>query len=231
VKDIPVNAQPTGSNLITSFEGPINFGTDYASRLRGYICPPVTGEYTFWLASDDAGELYLSTDENPANKQKISSVSGWTNPRDWEKYPTQKSVSIRLETGRRYYVEVLHKDCLNGDYVGVGWQLPGGALERPIPGPRLIPFHTEADQDVDILERAEVFPNPASSTVTLRFYSTDDHNAEIVVTNSLAMKVITVRKEAKAGSNEVVLQLDNLQRGVYYINVDNEYAEKLIIAR
>ncbi len=231
VKDIPVNARPAGSSIINSFEGPINFGTDYASRLRGYICPPVTGEYTFWLASDDASELYLSTDEDPANKRRISSVSGWTNPREWEKYPTQKSVSIRLETGRRYYVEVLHKDCLNGDYVGVGWQLPGGALERPIPGPRLIPFHTEAEQKIDILERAEVFPNPASSSATLRFYSNDDHDAEIVVTNSLAMKVLTVRKQAKAGRNEVLLQLDNLQRGVYYINVDNEYAEKLIIAR
>jgi hypothetical protein len=231
ISSIPLDRPATASSIITSFEGPINVAHNYGARIRGYICPPATGDYTFWLASDDAGELWISTDEDPANKTRIAFVDGWTNPREWEKYPTQKSATVRLETGRRYYVEVLHKDCESGDYVGVGWQMPNGQLERPIAGNHLIPFRSQAIGELVNLQRAEVYPNPASGSATLRFYSREDHDANIVVTNSLALQVLTLKKQAKAGSNEVKLELGNLPRGVYYINIDNQYAEKLIIAR
>ena len=58
---------PTGSEQLTSLEGPTNAGDNYGARIRGYIHPPITGAYTFWLASDDYGELRLSTSDNPAS--------------------------------------------------------------------------------------------------------------------------------------------------------------------
>ncbi len=231
VKDIPVNTRPAGNSIITTFEGPANFGTDYASRIRGYICPPATGDYTFWLASNDAGELYLSTDENPANKRKISSVSSGTNPREWEKYPTQKSVKIRLETGRRYYVEVLHKSCLNGDYVGVGWQLPNGSMERPIEGNHLIPFHPDAEGQISDAQRVRVFPNPASQVATLKFFAEKNQPYDIVITNSLSLPVMTLNGTAKAGSNNLQMQISTLPAGLYHVIINNKYTEKLMITR
>ncbi len=142
---------PSGSNYITSFEAPVSFGDYYGTRIRGYIVPPVSGGYTFWIASDDSSELWLSTDENPNNKVKIAYVSGYTGSREWTKFTTQyNAVPIQLEAGRRYYIEALHKEGSGGDNLAVRWQLPGGVWENndptlPIPGIRLSPFGADVD--------------------------------------------------------------------------------------
>jgi hypothetical protein len=115
---------PTGTSQLTSLEAPTNWGDNYGSRIRGYIHPPVTGSYTFWIAGDDNTELYLSTNDNPANRSRISSVAGWTNAREWTKYSTQQSAAIQLTAGQKYYIEVLHKEGTGGDNVAVAWQGP-----------------------------------------------------------------------------------------------------------
>jgi hypothetical protein len=57
---------PTSSQIVSHlFEAPTNIGDNYGQRMHGWIKAPVSGEYTFWIASDDEGHLYLSTDENP----------------------------------------------------------------------------------------------------------------------------------------------------------------------
>ncbi len=140
VSKVPVNTVPTSSSQLTIFEGPTKAGDNYASRIRGYICPPLTGSYIFWIASDDNSELWLSTNDMPANKVKIASVTGYCAPREWTKYPSQQSVPINLNAGTKYYIEALHKEGTLGDNLSVGWQLPFGTLERPIPGSRLSPF-------------------------------------------------------------------------------------------
>ncbi|WP_218029177.1 PA14 domain-containing protein, partial [Segetibacter aerophilus] len=55
------SSNPSKSNPLTSFEAPRNLTDNFAARIRGYICPPQTGYYTFWIAGDDATELWLST--------------------------------------------------------------------------------------------------------------------------------------------------------------------------
>ena len=149
VSDIPVNEEPDFTQDLTIFEGPASaVGDNYGSRIRGYICPPQPGRYIFWIAGDDQVELWLSTDDNPANKKKIAYHNGWTNKREWTKYATQQSFSIALEANRRYYVEALMKEGAKADHVSVGWQLPTGAQERPIAGSHLIPFGA-SDPDPD----------------------------------------------------------------------------------
>jgi hypothetical protein len=142
VSDIPLNTQPVVKESIQRFETERNIGDNYGHRLSGYLCPPYTGNYTFWISSDDDAELWLSTDANPANKRRIAYVNGWTNYREWTKYPSQKSVSIQLTAGTKYYVESLHKEATGEDHHSVGWQLPNGTLERPIMGNRLSPTST-----------------------------------------------------------------------------------------
>ena len=138
IPSMPTSA-PSSSGQISIFESPTEVADNYLSRVRGYICPPTTGAYTFYIASDDNGELWLSTNDNPANKVKVASVSGWTSTREWTKYPSQKSVVINLNAGQKYYIEALHKEGGGGDNLAVGWDLPDGTQERPIPGSRLSP--------------------------------------------------------------------------------------------
>ncbi len=136
--------KPTGSALLSSFEGPAEWSDNYGTRIRGYVHPPATGAYTFWIASDDDGELWLSPDESPLRKVRIAWLEGAAMPRQWDQQPNQKSAPIPLVAGRRYYVEVLHKEGAVNDHLAVGWQLPTGAQERPIPGSRLSPFGSSA---------------------------------------------------------------------------------------
>jgi uncharacterized repeat protein (TIGR01451 family) len=136
--DFPDN--PSGHSWETLFEAPTDFGDAYGTRMRGYVVPPADGPYTFWISSDDQSELYLSTDDAPANKVQIARVQDWTNFREWDNDPAQQSPPINLQAGHRYYIEALHKENAASDHVSVGWQLPDSTLERPIPGNRLIPF-------------------------------------------------------------------------------------------
>jgi len=130
---------PTGSEQLTSLEGPTNTADNYGSRIRGYVHPPITGAYTFWIASDDAGDLLLSTNDNPANATRIAFVDSWTDPRQWTKLASQRSASINLVGGQKYYIEVLQKEATGGDNVAVSWQGPG-ITQTVIPGNFLSPF-------------------------------------------------------------------------------------------
>jgi len=133
---------PSGTSFQNLFEAPVNWADNYGTRMRGYVHPPVTGSYVFWISGDDESKLWLSTSESPANKVLIARVPSWSSSRQWNKYPEQQSGSITLVGGQQYYIEALQKEGSGGDNLAVGWKLPDGALERPIPGSRLSPFTT-----------------------------------------------------------------------------------------
>ncbi len=140
VSQIPVGNTPNATGTLNIFEIPVDALDNYGTRVRGYVCPPVTGQYRFWIASDDDGQLWLSTTSSPTNKVQIASVTGWTASQEWTKYPSQQSALITLTAGQQYYIEALAKEGTGGDNLAVGWTLPNGTLERPIPGMRLMPF-------------------------------------------------------------------------------------------
>ena len=132
--------KPSGVSLLTRFEAPVNWKDQYGARIRGYVHPPQTGDYTFWVAADDHAELWLSDSENPQGKARIVNLNRWTRSRDWNAHPEQKSKPIHLEAGKRYYIEALHHEATVDDCLAIGWQLPDGEMERPIPGKRLSTF-------------------------------------------------------------------------------------------
>src|SRR5439155_156557 len=134
---------PTSTDYVTDFfEAPIDIDNDYGQRMHGFILPPQTGSYTFWISSDDNSTLFLSTDETPANVQTIAYVPGWTTSREWTRYGEQQSAPISLVAGSRYYIEALQKEGGGGDNLAVMWELPDSTMEEPIPASRLLPWGT-----------------------------------------------------------------------------------------
>ena len=117
---------PTGSELLGSFEGPTDTADNYGSRLYGWLTSPEDGDYTFWMASDDYGELRLSTDMDPANAVPIATVPGWSNSREWTKFPEQQSEPVSLKAGVKYYIQAIMKEGTGGDNIAVSWQ--GGPI-------------------------------------------------------------------------------------------------------
>ena len=137
VSELPLSTPPTQSTQLSSFEAPTGLGNDYGARVRGYVLPPLTGAYTFYLASDDQGELYLSPDEDPAHAQRVAYTPVITGPRQWDKYAEQRSGPVQLVAGRRYYIEARHQQVAGADHLAVAWRRPDGVLEGPIPGSAL----------------------------------------------------------------------------------------------
>lgn len=129
--------KPSGTGLLTRFESPINWNDNFGARILGFIHPPTSGDYIFSMAADDFAELWLSSSEDPSQKVRIINMKRWTASRVWDRYPEQTSQPIRLEAGKRYYIEALQMEANVDDCLAVGWQLPDGTLERPIPGSRL----------------------------------------------------------------------------------------------
>jgi hypothetical protein len=179
---------PSLSQTLSSFEAPSNQADNYGVRVRGYLCPPTSGPYTFWLASDDSSQLFLSTDENPANKQQLINFAGWTPPRDWTRYPQQASRPITLTAGTRYYIEALHKEQNGGDHLSVAWHGPGLSAQI-IPGQSLAPFATNAVTTTSFVIYDEAL---ASGWANWSFNTTlDFNNTSPVQTGSRSLRATT----------------------------------------
>ncbi|MBE7500477.1 MAG: protein kinase [Verrucomicrobiales bacterium] len=134
---------PDRVDFVPQFEAPANFADHFGARLTGYLLPPKTGEYRFYLNSDDEGALFLSTDDSPGNAREVAHEPVWSPPRAWtahDQRPNRENVSapILLEAGRRYYVEALMKEGTGTENLAVAWQTPGELIPEhgasPIPG-------------------------------------------------------------------------------------------------
>ncbi|NQZ59059.1 MAG: tandem-95 repeat protein [Lentisphaeraceae bacterium] len=113
----------TTTTLTSGFELPSNRARDYGVRVRAFITPVVSGDYTFWIASDDSSDLNFS------DYGRIAYVDGWSDEKSWDSKSSQKSAVMSLIAGQSYYMEVLMKAGGGGDHCAVAWQAPGGVRE------------------------------------------------------------------------------------------------------
>lgn len=130
---------PDSEQFLTSFDG-TEHADNFGSTIRGYVIPPVTGTYQFWIASDDASDLRIGTNATPASATVKASVSGWTNPYAWTANASQQSATISLTAGQPYYIEARHKEGGGGDHVAVAWSGPG-ITRQVISGLYLAPYY------------------------------------------------------------------------------------------
>jgi hypothetical protein len=159
-------------------------------------------------------------------------VTGATSVNQWDKYGSQISGGLNLVQGQRYYVEVLHKEGNGADHVEVGWQLPSGAREAPIPGNRLIPFEdasTSATQNSPtIVFGAEedggvsIYPNPVMNGKQLSIELPANITGEVQV-DIVSVTGTSLQNEKLAdASGVVVIDLKPaIAPGIYLVKVSN----------
>ncbi|MCW1912560.1 M60 family metallopeptidase [Luteolibacter sp. GHJ8] len=152
-----ISGSPGYTGHLTSFTSAQNVAENYTRRLTGWLFPPSSGLYTFWIASDDGSTLSLSTNSSSANKAAIGAVSGYTGFQSWDQQGSQKSKTVFLKGGQPYYIEAIQNEGGGGDHVAVAWQGPG-ITRAVIPGSALIP----AAPGVALNDYA-----PAAPTITL----------------------------------------------------------------
>ena len=172
---------------------PGNWADNYGTQIVGYFYPPATGDYIFWVCSDDNGALYLSTDDSPSNKKLIAQESVWSNPREYvtsggnsnltmkdssqfalTQWPTKDPVlggaKITLQAGRAYYIEALSKEGGGGDNLSVAVQNPGATIDStlPIPGIYLSSDRTFGAATVAAQPQSQTVDERGSVTFRLR---------------------------------------------------------------
>ncbi|HYG03612.1 MAG TPA: T9SS type A sorting domain-containing protein, partial [Chryseosolibacter sp.] len=173
----------------------------------------------------------------------------------WTKYSSQQSSPITLQTGQRYYIEALHKQGVGSDNISVGWQLPDGNLERPIPGTRLSPAFdaamtaqstaarsaSDTDEEYEVTsyqEAIEIYPNPATTgmiTLTLPQDETISGN-ELVVVEIVGVtgEVVYSRQiNCTEGCAAIEIEMnDQFNPGIYMVNMKNNqkrYSTRLLV--
>ncbi|MDE3067321.1 MAG: hypothetical protein KGJ60_07185 [Verrucomicrobiota bacterium] len=120
-------------------------GTNYGIWSRGFLEPPETGQYTFWIASADDSQFWLSTNATTNNVVMICQNVGAVSYEQYHVKPAQQSAPISLVAGQKYYFEMFHVDAANASgHAEVSWQLPDGTTEAVVSESHLWAF-PEAD--------------------------------------------------------------------------------------
>jgi hypothetical protein len=79
---------------------------NYGVRMKGWLVPPFSGNYRFFISSDGSGEFWLSIDDDPANMVLTIFQKKHSPIKDWFYYPEQQSELISLVARQAYYFEV-----------------------------------------------------------------------------------------------------------------------------
>jgi len=174
---------PDGRRITTDFfERQLD--VNYGQRIFGFIHPPKTGNFTFYLSSDDNSELWLSNSSDPTQIRKIAWVGNRTNHlrtsvADFTVSETQKSRNIHLVKGQMYFVEALHKQRAFSNHVLVAWKGPGVPSIKLIDSTYLSAYFDEDELSSDVNVLAEYIPETRASYPTHHHGTVDVANSEL----------------------------------------------------
>jgi len=185
--------KPDSQEYLTTFDGQ-EHGDNYGSTVRGYLIPPTTGTYQFWIASDDASELRLSTNATPAGATVIATVAGYTNPYAWTSNASQQSATVTLTAGQAYFIEARQKEGGGGDHVSVAWTGPG-ITQQVIPGLYLAPYYQNYAPKITAATftvRENAYPGQSFGTATATDINTQDSFSGYAITAGNASGVFGI---------------------------------------
>ena len=216
---------PDSIDFIDQFEIPTNIADKYGVRVSGWIIAPETGNYTFYIASDDNGQLKLSTDSLPKNLRTtpIANVPDWTDSRKFDKFPQQTSAPISLVAGKKYFVEALFKEGDGGDNLAVAWKLPSGKMETPIPSSRLAFYNQPtgiAEIAGKVYDNLQIYPSPASEFIHIKS-SCFDGQVKVSISDILGRLVKTAEMNFNRNTVSTV-NISELKPGIYLLSVSNQ---------
>jgi hypothetical protein len=110
---------------LNRLETSTNRGDYYAGLVRGYITPPASGQYRFFVTSDDDSQFLLSDSTSPSQARVIASVPDFAKSGEFTKYSSQTSGNVTLSFGQRYYFEIRYREGRGADQFAVAWEGPG----------------------------------------------------------------------------------------------------------
>ncbi len=135
---------------------------NYLGRIMAYFVPTNTGLHKFYMRSDDASQLYMNTNGNPAlstdpaGKVMLGRLDAFTSAY------TLVAQNVVLNQGQKYYIEALWREGSSGDGVAVAVRPQGDAG---------IPAITQSGTNgLEIIPASQLFPlDPPQRAGPVRF--------------------------------------------------------------
>jgi len=147
-------------------------GDNYGARISGWLLPERSGDYAFFIASDDAGELYVSSDESKDNAEIVVAELTWSN--QFEEGGDEEGTPFDSFTaGERYYTELLYKEGTGGDGAKIAWrhwddeETISVSRLQPIPGQNIGTYVDPSGSSVEITRQPADLTAPVNATVQL----------------------------------------------------------------
>lgn len=132
---VPLHTAPASvTPLPGGLELTANAGDSFGDRVRAFLTVPFTGDYTFFLSSDETAELWISSSAEPGQRLKrawVNAAAGGVPAGSWNTLPTQRSLPVRLTAGRPVYLETIRRETSGDDHLAVGWLKPGESGNAP----------------------------------------------------------------------------------------------------
>ena len=91
----------------------------YGGRVRGIFIPRASGNWVFYLGSDDSSRLWLNP-SGPGSEGKVLLTQETGCCTDWTAH---QSAPVPLIAGNPYYIEGIYKEGTGGDYLKVSARL------------------------------------------------------------------------------------------------------------
>lgn len=230
------NRVADSSTLVTEASSGENLADNYGSRLRGTFIAPVTGRYTFFISSDDQGELWLSSNASGMNKKLIAKIDSWTAFNTWDTHESQRSRSFSLQSGQSYYFEALMKEDGGGDHLSVGWAYEEEvALQASAIGSPVTATWTENDgkHTVEVTESGDIWGTADRAAGNFRAWTGDGEFITRVVgfnnPASWAKASLSIRESLDADSSfAAIMQTGSEGMAFQYRTVTGGYAASTI---
>ena len=109
-----------------------NSRDNYGGSVSGHFIPPTSGNWIFYISSDDDGLLLMNTNgPNSSGKAPVRFAPGCCRALSGGSDPT---VPITLIAGQAYFIEALFKEGGGGDYVEVAARLQGAVTPLVVIG-------------------------------------------------------------------------------------------------
>lgn len=112
--------------MIDSFDSPHHVDNYYHQRMRSVFTAPVSGNYSFWLASDDHGNVYIS-ELQASGGSSTQLVDFNSNCADFFCSDSQRSAPVELVAGESYLIEATAQETAGLDYLHLGIVVPADA--------------------------------------------------------------------------------------------------------
>lgn len=182
---------PRETFYITSFDTrrayPDDSHEQYGARLSGVFIPPTSGNWIFYLSSDDSSELHL----NPAGKDGAGKILMTAETGCCNGFAAHPSAPQTLTAGEAYYIEAIYKEGGGGDFCRVAAKLESDPTDpntlSPIPAAWLGTFVLPVGLGINITQNPEdqiASQSKGTQSVGLEDFNTSGAGFTVVTPNA-----------------------------------------------